>query len=86
MSVVKIGDSLIIESGIVFRVVELIEFNGETYIYGFKAPQTIEEAVDPKDYKKAFLRQVIDEKSEEVFVEEIKDKELTKQLKQEIKN
>ena len=84
MSVVRIGDSVIIEEDIVFKAVDIIKYKGETYIYGFKAPKSIEEAVDPSEYKKAFLREIVEEETEECFVEEVEDPELVKFLKNQI--
>ena len=75
---------MIIEEDIIFRAVDVFEYNGETYIYGFLAPESIEEAIDPSGFERAFLKEVIEEETQELFVEEIEDEKLIQELKQEV--
>ena len=84
MGVIHIGDMVLIDDNIVFQVMEEIEYNGENYVYGYKMPDDIVDAIDPADYKKAFLKEIVEEETEECFLEEVEDKELIKALKSEI--
>ena len=84
--VIKTGDTIVIEDELVFKVMETLEYDGVPYIYGFEAPKEIIDAIDPQDFEKSFLQEKVNIQTEEVFVEEIEDKDLIGKLKQELIN
>ena len=84
MSVFNIGDTIMLETDNIFQVMEIVEFEGEDYLYVIEAPEDIVEAIDPKDMKFAFLKEIIDEETEEAYVEKVEDIELIKTLTQEV--
>ena len=84
MSVFNIGDTIMLETDDIFQVMEIVEYEGENYLYVIEAPEDIVEAIDPKDMKFAFLKEIIDEETEEAYVEKVEDIELIKVLTQEV--
>lgn len=84
MSVFNIGDTIMLETDDIFQVMEIVEFEGEDYLYVIEAPEDIVEAIDPKDMKFAFLKEIVDEETEEAYVEKVEDIELIKTLTQEV--
>lgn len=84
MSVFNIGDTIMLETDDIFQVMEIVEFEGEDYLYVIEAPEDIVDAIDPKDMKFAFLKEIVDEETEEAYVEKVEDIELIKTLTQEV--
>ena len=84
MSVFNIGDTIMLETDNIFQVMEIVEFEGEDYLYVIEAPEDIVDAIDPKDMKFAFLKEIVDEETEEAYVEKVEDIELIKTLTQEV--
>ena len=84
MSVFKVGDGILLENDMIFQVMEVVELDGESYLYAIESPDDFAEMVNPKKLKFAFLKEVIEEETEEVFVEKVDDVELIKTLKQEV--
>lgn len=84
MAVFNIGDTIMLETDDIFQVMEIVEYEGENYLYVIEAPEDIVEAIDPKDMKFAFLKEIIDEETEEAYVEKVEDIELIKVLTQEV--
>lgn len=82
MAVMKVGDVIMLENDDVFQVMEVIEYNGDSYLYAFKTVDELVEMLDPKDLKTAFLKEVLDKEAEEVYVEQVLDTELVKTLSQ----
>ena len=76
----KVGDTIMLESDDVFQVMEVVEYNGDSYLYAFKATDDLVEMFDPKNLKTAFLKEVLDKEAEEVYVEQVLDEELVKVL------
>lgn len=86
MSVFKVGDGILLENDIIFQVMEVVEYNDESYLYAIETPADMADMADPKKLKYAFLREVVEEETEEVFVEKVEDLELVKTLAQEVMN
>lgn len=84
MSVFNIGDTIMLETEDVFQVMEMVEYEGENYLYAIEAAEDIIDVIDPQDMKYAFLKEVLDEETEEVYVEQVKDVELIKILTKEV--
>ena len=84
MSVFNIGDTIMLETEEVFQVMEMVEYEGENYLYAIGAAEDIIDVIDPQDMKYAFLKEVLDEETEEVYVEQVKDVELIKILTKEV--
>ena len=84
MSVFNVGDTIMLETDDVFQVLEVVYYEGETYLYVIEAPEEIVNVIDPKDMSYAFLKEVIDEETEEAYVEQVTDIELIKALTQEV--
>ena len=82
MSVFKIGDGILLENDMIFQVMEVVEYNDESYLYTIQTPENMGDMADPKKLKYAFLREVVEEETEEVFVEKVDDIELVKTLTQ----
>jgi len=82
MAVMKVGDVIMLENDDVFQVMEVVEYNGDSYLYAFKTADELVEMLDPKDLKTAFLKETLDKESEEVYVEQVLDTELVKILSQ----
>lgn len=82
MAVMKVGDTIMLENDDVFQVMEVVEYNGENYLYSFKVVDDLAQMIDPKDLKTAFLKEVLDKEAEEVYVEQVLDTELVKILSQ----
>ncbi len=80
MAVMKVGDTIMLENDDVFQVMEVVEYNGDSYLYAFKAADELVDMIDPKDLKTAFLKEVLDKEAEEVYVEQVLDTELVKIL------
>lgn len=78
----KVGDTIMLENDDVFQVMEVVEYNGENYLYSFKVVDDLAQMIDPKDLKTAFLKEVLDKEAEEVYVEQVLDTELVKILSQ----
>lgn len=84
MSVFNIGDTIMLETEDVFQVMEMVEYEGENYLYAIEAAEDIIDVIDPQDMKYAFLKEVLNEETEEVYVEQVKDVELIKILTKEV--
>ena len=84
MSVFKIGDGILLENDMVFQVMEVVEYNGDNYLYAIETPEDAGDFADPKKLKYAFLKESVDAETEEAFVEQVKDVELIKILTQEV--
>ncbi len=84
MAVTQVGDILVLENNEMFQVMEILDFNDETYLYAIQAPEEWVEAIDHKNIKQAFLKEIVDAETEEVFVEQVKDIELIKNLQEEL--
>lgn len=82
MAVMKVGDTIMLENDDVFQVMEVVEYNGDSFLYAFKAADELVDMIDPKDLKTAFLKEVLDKEAEEVYVEQVLDAELVKILSQ----
>lgn len=80
MSVIKVGDFIVLDEDIHFVVVATTEYEGENYLYGFKAPEAMGDAFNAKNLENAFLKEIIEETSQECFVEEVVDDKLVKIL------
>ena len=84
MAVFNVGDTIMLETDDIVQVMEVVYYEGETYLYVIEAPEEIIEVIDPKDMKFAFLKEIIDEETEEAYVEQVTDIELIKALTQEV--
>ena len=84
MAVFNVGDTIMLETDDVVQVMEVVYYEGETYLYVIEAPEEIVNVIDPKDMSYAFLKEVIDEETEEAYVEQVTDIELIKALTQEV--
>lgn len=84
MSVIQIGDLVMIGEDSVFQVISTTEYKGENYLYGFKAPKEIEDAFDMENLARGFLKEIVEDETEECFVEEVEDLELVKLLTDQI--
>ena len=84
MAVFNVGDTIMLETDDIVQVMEVVYYEGETYLYVIEAPEEIVEVIDPKDMKFAFLKEIIDEETEEAYVEQVTDIELIKALTQEV--
>ena len=84
MAVFNVGDTIMLETDDVVQVMEVVYYEGETYLYVIEAPEEIVNVIDPKDMAFAFLKEVIDEETEEAYVEQVTDIELIKALTQEV--
>lgn len=84
MAVFNVGDTIMLETDDIVQVMEVVYYEGETYLYVIEAPEEIVNVIDPKDMKFAFLKEIIDEETEEAYVEQVTDIELIKALTQEV--
>ena len=84
MSVFKIGDTIVLETENAFQVMEVVEYEGDSYLYAIEVPENPGYMADPKLLSYAFLKEVLDEETEEVYVEQVKDVELIKILTKEV--
>ncbi len=84
MSVIQIGDIVMIGEDTAFQVINTTEFNGENYHFGFKVPKEVEDAFDVENLVRGFLKEIIEDETEECFVEEVEDPELIKTLTNQI--
>lgn len=84
MSVIKSGDIVLIGEDSAFQVISTTEVNGENYLFGFKTPKTFEDAFDMENLERGFLKEIVEEETEECFVEEVEDAELLKILTEQI--
>lgn len=80
MSVIKVGDFIVLDEDINFVVVATTEYEGSNYLYGFKAPEVMGDVFNSKNLENAFLKEIIEETSQECFVEEVVDDKLVKIL------
>lgn len=84
MSVFKIGDTIMLETENAFQVMEVVEYEGDSYLYAIEVPENPGHMADPKLLSYAFLKESVDEETDEAFVEQVKDVELIKTLTQEV--
>ena len=84
MSVIQIGDIVMIGEDTAFQVISSTEYNGENYHFGFKAPKEFEDAFDMENLARGFLKEIVEEETEECFVEEVEDPKLVKVLTDQI--
>ena len=80
MTVIKVGDFVVLENDVHFIVAATTEYEGENYLYGFKAPDKLGDAFSSQNLDIAFLREIVEEETQECFVEEVEDEELVKVL------
>lgn len=84
MSVIKVGDFVALENDVHFVVVATTEYEGKNYLYGFRSPEEIGDAFNSKNLDITFLREIVNEETEECFVEEVEDQQLLDALQQQI--
>ena len=84
MAIFNVGDTIMLETDDVFQVMEVVDYEGEEYLYAIAIPDEIVDAIDPKDMKYVFLKESFDEETDEAFVEQVLDVELIKALTQEV--
>lgn len=80
----KIGDLVLLDEDMAFQVVNVVDYNGESYLFGFKAPKQVSEVFDTDSLKNFFLKEIVEEETDECFVEEVEDKALIKILIEQI--
>ena len=80
MSVLKVGDFVVLEHDINFVVVATTEHEGDNYLYGFKAPEQLGDAFSSQTLDIAFLKEIVKKETEECFVEEVEDEKLVQIL------
>ena len=57
MSVFNVGDTIMLETDDIVQVMEVVYYEGETYLYVIEAPEEIVNVIDPKDMSYAFLKE-----------------------------
>ncbi len=82
--VTKPGDTMVLEDGESFLVVKCLEYNGEGYLYLCGGISNLGELFDKNVKKTTFVKEVIE--NEELFIEEILDEKLLKELVKLVKN
>ena len=80
MAVIKVGDFVVLENDVHFVVAATTEYEGENYLYGFKSPKELGDAFSSETLDIAFMKEIVEDETEECFVEEVEDEELTKVL------
>ncbi len=83
MSVLKVGDTIMLDNDEVFQVLETVNFQDENYCLAVSAPETMEEAFMISKANPVFLKEVIGAETDKVFVEKVEDLGLIGKLKKE---
>lgn len=80
ISIAKIGDVLLLEKNIACQVVDVIEFEGNSYLYLIELENNLIDSIKQKTQKFHFVEEMINEK-EDYFIKNITDSELINNLK-----
>ena len=80
----KYGDIIVLENGKTYQVMGVLEYEGNGYLYIMEAPNELVDAFDTKKLKTAYVKEVINEETEEFSIEPIEDKALLKVVKEKI--
>ena len=83
MSVMKPGDTIMLENDDVFTVLETLKYKGKNYLYAVQAAENLIYSIDSQDLKIAILQEIVNAETEEVFVEQVIESELLDTLTKE---
>ena len=73
MSVVKVGDVVALGNDVVVQVIKVLDYNNETYVYAMVSPSDIKEALDVASVEYVFLKEVVDNATEELYLNKVTD-------------
>ena len=73
MSVVKVGDVVALGNDVVVQVIKVLDYNNETYIYAMISPSDIKEMLDVSSVEYVFLKEIVDNATEELYLNKVTD-------------
>ena len=73
MSVVKVGDVVALGNDVVVQVIKVLDYNNETYVYAMVSPSDIKEALDVSSVEYVFLKEIVDNATEELYLNKVTD-------------
>ncbi|MBR2391706.1 MAG: hypothetical protein IKB06_04375 [Clostridia bacterium] len=82
--VLKVGDLVALEEGVMCRVLDNVEYEKEPYDLVVIMPKNIAYLLDPKKLDSAIVKEIVEEGK--LFLEQVLDDGLYKKIKEEIVN
>lgn len=80
--VLKVGDLVALENGVMCQVLENVEYENEAYDLVVIMPENIAKLLDPKKLETAIVKEVLE--GEKFILDQVLDEELYKKIKSNI--